>query len=235
LIIGEGLGKLQRQDNCSMGRGFQSAGSHYPKASRPSDRENPPQKPPAAKFGRLQTFDLRLRRTADRALDPGACRTTASATEDNREEVPHARMSEENGPAELVRNAKRAAGAGFAFAAISDHFSPWLAERGHAPLAWPVLGAVANATWRLGLMMAVICPSIRYHPAIVAQSAATLGLLSDNRFTLGLGAGERLNEHIVGALARPRGAPQAPRAGDRDHPGLTGRHAQQQSGQPLST
>ena len=62
-----------------------------------------------------------------------------------------------------------------------------------------MLGALANATRRLGLMTAVTCPTIRYHPAIVAQSAATLGLLSDNRFTLGLGAGERLNEHIVGA------------------------------------
>jgi G6PDH family F420-dependent oxidoreductase len=108
-------------------------------------------------------------------------------------------MSEEHGPTDLVRNAKRAEEAGFAFAAISDHFSPWLEEQGHAPLAWPVLGAIANATKRMGLMTAVTCPTMRYHPAIVAQGAATLGLLSNNRFTLGLGAGERLNEHIVGA------------------------------------
>jgi G6PDH family F420-dependent oxidoreductase len=108
-------------------------------------------------------------------------------------------MSEEHGPADLVRNATRAEAAGFAFAAISDHFSPWLEEQGHAPLAWPVLGAVANATRRMGLMTAVTCPTMRYHPAIVAQGAATLGLLSDDRFTLGLGAGERLNEHIIGA------------------------------------
>lgn len=108
-------------------------------------------------------------------------------------------MSEEHGPAALVRNAKRAEDAGFEFAAISDHFSPWLEEQGHAPLAWPVLGALANATRRMGLMTAVTCPTMRYHPAIIAQGAATLGLLSNNRFTLGLGAGERLNEHIVGA------------------------------------
>jgi G6PDH family F420-dependent oxidoreductase len=108
-------------------------------------------------------------------------------------------MSEEHGPADLVRNARRAEQAGFAFAAISDHFSPWLDEQGHAPLAWPVLGAIANATERLGLMTAVTCPTMRYHPAIVAQGAATLGLLSHNRFTFGLGAGERLNEHIIGA------------------------------------
>jgi G6PDH family F420-dependent oxidoreductase len=107
-------------------------------------------------------------------------------------------MSEEHGAGELVENARRAEQAGFEFAAISDHFSPWLEEQGHAPLAWPVLGAIANATERLGLMTAVTCPIMRYHPAIIAQGAATLGMLSGGRFTLGLGAGERLNEHVVG-------------------------------------
>jgi G6PDH family F420-dependent oxidoreductase len=108
-------------------------------------------------------------------------------------------MSEEHGPADLIRNPTRAEEAGFDFVAISDHFSPWLEEQGHAPLAWPVLGGLANATRRVGLMTAVTCPTMRYHPAIVAQGAATLGLISNNRFTLGLGAGERLNEHIIGA------------------------------------
>jgi G6PDH family F420-dependent oxidoreductase len=108
-------------------------------------------------------------------------------------------MSEEHGPADLVRNAERAEQAGFDFAAISDHFSPWLEEQGHAPLAWSVLGALVNATSGIGLMTAVTCPIMRYHPAIIAQGAATLGLLSGDRFTLGLGAGERLNEHVVGA------------------------------------
>src|SRR4030081_2085826 len=112
-------------------------------------------------------------------------------------------MSEEHGPTELVLNARRAEQAGFEFAAISDHFFPSLEEQGHAPLAWSVLGALANATERMGLMTAVTCPTMRYHPAIIAQGAATLGLLSDNRFTLGLGAGERLNEHVI-AAARPR-------------------------------
>jgi G6PDH family F420-dependent oxidoreductase len=107
-------------------------------------------------------------------------------------------MSEEHGPTDLVRNANRAEQAGFDFAAISDHFFPWVEEQGHSPLAWSVLGAVANATRHIGLMTAVTCPIMRYHPAIIAQGAATLGLLSDNRFTLGLGAGERLNEHVVG-------------------------------------
>ncbi|MCW5734343.1 MAG: TIGR03557 family F420-dependent LLM class oxidoreductase [Enhydrobacter sp.] len=108
-------------------------------------------------------------------------------------------MSEEHGPAELVCNAKRAEEAGFDFAAISDHFFPWLAEQGHAPFAWSVLGAIAHGTRRMGLMTAVTCPIMRYHPAIIAQAAATMGVLSGDRFTLALGAGERLNEHVVGA------------------------------------
>ncbi len=107
-------------------------------------------------------------------------------------------MSEEHGPKDLVENAKRAEKAGFDFAAISDHFFPWIEEQGHSPLAWSVLGAIANATDRLGLMTAVTCPSMRYHPAVIAQGAATLGLLTDGRFTLGLGSGERLNEQVVG-------------------------------------
>jgi G6PDH family F420-dependent oxidoreductase len=107
-------------------------------------------------------------------------------------------MSEEHGPADLVRNARRAEEAGFDFAAISDHYFPWLAEQGHAPFAWSVLGAIAQATRRIGLMTAVTCPIMRYHPAIIAQATATMGVLADGRFTLGLGAGERLNEHVVG-------------------------------------
>jgi G6PDH family F420-dependent oxidoreductase len=107
-------------------------------------------------------------------------------------------MSEEHGPADLVRNARRAEEAGFDFAAISDHYFPWLEEQGHAPFAWSVLGAIAQATRRMGLMTAVTSPIMRYHPAIIAQATATMAMLSDDRFTLGLGAGERLNEHVVG-------------------------------------
>jgi G6PDH family F420-dependent oxidoreductase len=107
-------------------------------------------------------------------------------------------MSEEHGPKDLVRNLVLAEQAGFDLAAISDHFSPWIEEQGHAPLAWSVLGALAQATSRIGLMTAVTCPIMRYHPAIIAQGAATVALLSDDRFTLGLGAGERLNEHVTG-------------------------------------
>jgi G6PDH family F420-dependent oxidoreductase len=108
-------------------------------------------------------------------------------------------MAEEHGPAALVRNTERAEQAGFDFAAISDHFFPWLDEQGHSPFAWTVLGAAARATSQIGLMTAVTCPIMRYHPAVVAQGAATMAVLSDSRFVLGLGAGERLNEHVIGA------------------------------------
>ena len=107
-------------------------------------------------------------------------------------------MSEEHSACELVRNACRAEQAGFDFAAISDHYDPWLHSQGHSPQAWTVLGAVAASTERIGLATAVTCPTLRYHPTVVAQFAATLAVLSAGRFTLGLGAGEHLNEHIVG-------------------------------------
>jgi G6PDH family F420-dependent oxidoreductase len=107
-------------------------------------------------------------------------------------------MTEQSGPRELVEYAVAAERVGFDFEVMSDHYSPWLTEQGHAPYAWSVLGAVAHATDRVGLMTYVTCPTIRYHPAVVAQKAATLGLLTDGRFTLGLGSGENLNEHTVG-------------------------------------
>ena len=107
-------------------------------------------------------------------------------------------MTEQAGPKELVRHAVRAEEVGFDFEVMSDHYSPWLTEQGHAPYAWSVLGAVAHATERVGLMTYVTCPTVRYHPAVVAQKAATIQILADGRFTLGLGSGESLNEHVVG-------------------------------------
>jgi G6PDH family F420-dependent oxidoreductase len=107
-------------------------------------------------------------------------------------------MCEQSGPRELVEDVVAAERAGFDFSVISDHFQPWLESQGHAPYAWSVLGAAAQATERIGLMTYVTCPMIRYHPAIVAQKAATTQILSDGRFRLGLGAGENLNEHVVG-------------------------------------
>lgn len=107
-------------------------------------------------------------------------------------------MTEQSGPRELVGYAVAAEQVGFDFEVCSDHFSPWLASQGHAPNAWPVLGAVAHATDTVQLYSYVTCPTIRYHPAIVAQQAATVQILADGRFTLGLGSGENLNEHVVG-------------------------------------
>ncbi|GBG35969.1 LLM class F420-dependent oxidoreductase [Mycobacterium montefiorense] len=107
-------------------------------------------------------------------------------------------MTEQSGPKDLVRYAVSAEQRGFDFEVCSDHFSPWLTSQGHAPNAWAVLGAVAHATERVDLYTYVTCPTMRYHPAIVAQQAATVQLLADGRFTLGLGSGENLNEHVVG-------------------------------------
>ena len=107
-------------------------------------------------------------------------------------------MTEQSGPREIVRYAAAGEQAGFDFEVMSDHYSPWLDEQGHAAYAWSMLGAVSQVTERVELMTYVTCPIMRYHPAVVAQKAATIGLLSDGRFTLGLGAGENLNEHVVG-------------------------------------
>jgi G6PDH family F420-dependent oxidoreductase len=108
-------------------------------------------------------------------------------------------MTEEHGPKELVEYAVRAEAAGFDFTGASDHFHPWLESLGHAPFAWSVLGAIAHATSTIGIATGLTCPIIRYHPAIIAQAAATIAVMSDNRFTLAVGAGERLNEHVTGA------------------------------------
>jgi G6PDH family F420-dependent oxidoreductase len=107
-------------------------------------------------------------------------------------------MTEQSRPDRLVADVVEAEAAGFEFSVCSDHYQPWLDEQGHAGYAWAILGAAAQATERIGLMTYVTCPTIRYHPAIVAQKAATLGILSGDRFRLGLGAGENLNEHVVG-------------------------------------
>jgi G6PDH family F420-dependent oxidoreductase len=107
-------------------------------------------------------------------------------------------MCELHDPRALVEQAKRAEAAGFDFLTISDHYHPWLYSHDHSPYAWSVLGALAAVTDQIELVSLVTCPTIRYHPAIVAQKAATVQTMSDGRFHLGLGAGENLNEHVVG-------------------------------------
>lgn len=107
-------------------------------------------------------------------------------------------MTEQSAPTDLVRYAVAAEELGYDFEVSSDHYSPWLTTQGHAPNAWVTLGAVAQATSRVELATYVTCPTIRYHPAVIAQQSATLQLLSEGRFILGLGSGENLNEHVVG-------------------------------------
>jgi G6PDH family F420-dependent oxidoreductase len=108
-------------------------------------------------------------------------------------------MCEQTPVRQLVTDLVSAEAAGFDFSVMSDHYFPWIEEQGHSGYAWSVLGAAAQATERLPLMTFVTCPTFRYHPAVVAQKAATMGELSKGRFTLGVGAGENLNEHVVGA------------------------------------
>ena len=106
--------------------------------------------------------------------------------------------SEEHPAADLVRYAQMAQDTGFGFALISDHFHPWVDRQGQSPFVWGVLGAIAQATQRLVVGTAVTCPTMRIHPAIIAQAAATTAALMPGRFFLGVGTGENLNEHVVG-------------------------------------
>ena len=105
---------------------------------------------------------------------------------------------EEHGPRDLVASARRAEEVGFPFAMISDHFHPWIDRQGHSPHVWSVIGGIATVTERLRIGTGVTCPTVRQHPAIVAQAAATCQDMLDGRFVLGVGTGEALNEHIVG-------------------------------------
>ena len=113
-------------------------------------------------------------------------------------ELGYALSSEEHGPNDLVRYACAAEEAGFSFALVSDHFHPWVDRQGESPFVWAVLGGIAQSTERLRVGTGVTCPTIRTHPAIIAQAAATVAAMMPGRFFLGLGTGENLNEHILG-------------------------------------
>lgn len=113
-------------------------------------------------------------------------------------QVGYTLSSEEHGPNDLVEHAVRAEAVGFDFASISDHYHPWVSQQGHSPFVWSTLGGVANATDDLPVGVGVTCPIMRIHPAIVAQAAATAATMFDGEFFLGVGTGERLNEHVTG-------------------------------------
>ncbi len=106
--------------------------------------------------------------------------------------------SEEYEPADLIKQAVLAERAGFEALWISDHFHPWLDEQGQSSFVWAVIGAISQAT-SLPITTAVTCPTTRIHPAVIAQAAATAGLLTNGKFNLGVGTGEALNEHVTGA------------------------------------
>src|SRR3954447_14506879 len=106
--------------------------------------------------------------------------------------------SEEFPPQALVDQARRAEQAGFCGLWISDHYHPWNEQQGQSPFVWTTIGAVAEATQQIPITTAVTCPTVRLHPAIIAQAAATCAVLLEGRFALGVGSGEALNEHILG-------------------------------------
>jgi coenzyme F420-dependent glucose-6-phosphate dehydrogenase len=112
--------------------------------------------------------------------------------------IGYALSSEEHPPLDLVRYAAEAEEAGFSYALVSDHFHPWVDRQGQSPFVWSVIGGIAEATDALRIGTGVTCPTIRIHPAIVAQAAATSAAMLPGRFFLGLGTGENLNEHVLG-------------------------------------
>ena len=118
-------------------------------------------------------------------------------------EIGYTLSSEEFRPNELVQLARRAEEVGFSYAGISDHYHPWLDNQGHAPFVWATLGGIAQVTRRLRLVTGVTCPTVRIHPAVIAQAAATVADMLPGRFVFGVGSGENLNEHITGARWPP--------------------------------
>ncbi|MDQ3795051.1 MAG: TIGR03557 family F420-dependent LLM class oxidoreductase, partial [Actinomycetota bacterium] len=113
-------------------------------------------------------------------------------------EMGYVLSSEETSPNDMVHNARRAEEVGFTTAWISDHYHPWIDEQGQSPFVWSVIGGIAATTERIRLGTGVTCPTIRIHPAIIAQATATSAAMMEGRFWFGIGSGENLNEHILG-------------------------------------
>ena len=112
--------------------------------------------------------------------------------------VGYAAMFEQFTPTELLRWSRQAEEAGFGSIMASDHFQPWTPEQGQAGFAWAWMGALGAQTQHVRFGPGVTAPGFRYHPAILAQASATLAEMFPGRFWLGIGAGEALNEHVVG-------------------------------------
>jgi coenzyme F420-dependent glucose-6-phosphate dehydrogenase len=115
-------------------------------------------------------------------------------------EIGYKLSSEEHTPNDLISNARRAEEAGFSFGMISDHYHPWIDKQGQSPFVWSVIGGISQVTRRLSVVTGVTCPTVRVHPAVIAQAAATTAMLLPGRFMLGVGTGENLNEHILGTV-----------------------------------
>jgi TAT-translocated FGD2 family F420-dependent dehydrogenase len=98
---------------------------------------------------------------------------------------------------ELIRLGTSAESAGFDLVSTSDHFQPWQANERHSGQAWVTLGALGQHTERIWMGTTVTCPTLRYHPAVVAEAFATLSQLAPGRIFLGLGSGEALNEQAA--------------------------------------
>jgi coenzyme F420-dependent glucose-6-phosphate dehydrogenase len=112
--------------------------------------------------------------------------------------IGYAAMLEQFHPTELLDYCAAAEDAGFSAGfMVSEHFHPWTPQQGQSAFAWSFMGALGVRT-TLPFGTAVTCPGFRYHPAVIAHAAATLGAMFPGRFWLGLGAGEALNEHVIG-------------------------------------
>jgi G6PDH family F420-dependent oxidoreductase len=135
---------------------------------------------------------LRMRRLLD-----GHGQRTSHQTRETLMRLGYFLSCEEYSPAQLVEQAVAAEQAGFDALWISDHFHPWNDEQGQSPFVWAVIGALSQAC-SLPVTTAVTCPTVRTHPVVIAQAAATAATMLEGRFVLGVGTGEALNEHVLG-------------------------------------
>jgi len=131
------------------------------------------------------------------SLSPVTYAVTGSPDEEADMRIGYMLSSEEYPPQQLLEQARGAERAGFDALWISDHYHPWVDAQGQSPFVWSMLGALSQVC-RLPVTTAVTCPTIRIHPAVIAQAAATTAVLHEGRFVLGIGSGEALNEHIFG-------------------------------------